>query len=327
MKRMVLNFEHKTSYASVDEAFAAYAAEAHKMDEPLANLGLSVWTDAENYAIGIKDNNDVIKPLLVMVYNKHSNYDNALRSAGISMLKDGSYTIYNGNYAQKLTSDDVYYSAAYAANGNEHNYQFYPYVGKTFYTGQSRNTIIQGEYRTSSSSSSPSWQNPYYLGNNASRFLQLIVYYNSDSAFFCTPARMHATPGVSADGMYITVTAFKKIGDKLWVFPKYMYSSSPQSYTASSNSYNGYYGIYFTSLSLYDENHPESDTYTMNVKFGNRELAENENAVIQEVQTDAEGNTLGDEVYVGVVPAPNGRYYINNKPYFFINGLGVKDED
>ena len=33
------------------------------------------------------------------------------------------------------------------------------------------------------------------------------------------------------------------------------------------------------------------------------------------------------EVYAGKIPAPNGRYLVNNTPYFFINGLGVKDPD
>lgn len=324
MKRIALCFEHKTSYASVDEAFAAYAAEAHKMDEPLANLGLSVWTDAENYAIGIKDSNDVIKPFLVMTYNKSPSYSD-VGSYGISMLKDGSYTTTGGEYYQKLSSTDEYYTTCYPVDGFAHNYQFYPYIGQTYYTGQARQTLTGGEHRTVSTNFSPAYQNPYYLGNNASRFLQLIIYYNDDSAFFCTPFHSYNTASTSANDYYVTVTAMKKIGDKLWVIPRYSYDTS---HTMQYFGQNGFYGGYFSSFSIYDENHPLEGAHTNTVSFGNRELdGLRENAVLSEVQIDSEGTTLGDAIYAGIVPAPNGRYLVNNVPYFFINGIGLKDPD
>lgn len=324
MKRIVLCFEHKTSYASVDEAFAAYAAEAHKMDEALANLGLSVWVDAENYAIGIKDSNDVIKPLLVMVLNKSSYYSDAMRY-GILMSKNGDYTIQNASFHQKLTSEDIYYATCYLVNGYDHNYQFYPYIDQTYYTGQTRQILCQGEHWEASSHSALPYQNPYYLGNRASRFLQLIIYYNDDSAFFCTPFHSGSTASTSTNDYYVTVTAMKKIGDKLWVIPRYCYDAShPMQYYGI----NGFYGGYWSSFSIYDENHPLEGTHSNTVSFGNRELdGLRENAVLSEVQIDSEGATLGDAIYAGIVPAPNGRYLVNGVPYFFINGIGLKDED
>lgn len=320
MKRIVVNFEHKASYASVDEAFTAYVAEAHKLDTVLAQFGLSIWSDSTTYAIGIKDSNDVIKPFLVMVFILNGSAVAA--NASIRFYKSGTFEHYMTSATRKLTSSDTYYGIM-AGIESTSAASVYPYCSASYYAGDAYTTVYWGEHK--SSSASPEYGNLYHIGGSVSRFLSVTVFYNDDSMYMCY-GYSNAT-SVNGRNFLTSCTLFKKANEHLYVFPRYQYGNSIMNYTNSSG-YNGYYGFYYSSFSVYDELHPENGTYTMIVSFGNRELdGDTEKAVVQEVQIDAEGTTLGDEVYVGKIPAPNGRYYINNKPYFFINGLGVKDED
>lgn len=316
MKRIVCNFEHKASYADVDEAFAAYVAEAQKMIPALTAVGLSLYVDSEKYLIGYKGTNNVIVPILILsysTYTSHNQYNNPV----ITLNRNGAITNYY--YGRLLTNADDRYTPCitYAPNsstttsGTSGLYpRFFIHRGANFYSGN--NSLYISGAKSRGYNSSP--YNNYLIGNQptASRFLTLIIYYTANSAFFIA----NTTSGdVSSVTNEYNVSMIYKGGTMTRIFYDFQNGSN---YHEASHS----------SITSYDELHPENGTYTFTSQFWNSENnVTTEKATIQEVQIDAEGNTLGDEVYVGKIPAPNGRYYIGGNPYFFVNGLGVKDPD